>query len=92
MHVVNFFLKTYNEKRNNAHLFLCIQFNIIITDYTCIVYDKNNSSFTPVVSSLVNIMSDGRIEYKTEGRQILIHVQVQIDIYTCKYCTCYCVH
>lgn len=25
-------------------------------------------------------MSDGKIEYKTEGRQILVHVQVQIDI------------
>lgn len=40
----------------------------------------------------LNIMSDGKIEYKTEGRQILVQVQVQIDINTCKYCTCYCVH
>lgn len=36
------------------------------------VYDKNNSSLIiPVMSSLLNIMSDGRMEYKTEGRQIL---------------------
>lgn len=42
------------------------------------------------MSSLVNIISDGRIEYKTEGRQIFI--QVQTDIYICKYCTCYRVH
>lgn len=47
----------------------------IITDYTCIVYDKNNSSFTPVVSSLVNIMSDGRI-YRVQDRR-------KTDSYTC---------
>lgn len=43
------------------------------------------------MSSLLNIMSDGRMEYKTEGRKTDF-IQVQIDIYICKYCTCYCVH
>lgn len=36
----------------------------------CMVYDTINSSFTPVMSRLLNVMSDGRIEFRTEGRQI----------------------
>lgn len=39
-------------------------------EYMCMVYDTYNSSFTPVRSRLMNVMSDGRLEFRTEGRQI----------------------
>lgn len=57
-------------KRETTHIYMLTIYYIHSIDYMCMVYDTINSSFTPVMSRLLNVMSDGRIEFRTEGRQI----------------------